>query len=62
MVIIVIANTLIIVIISWEGVQWGDTSMEYIETQFQLADVFTKVLYATTLIKLRDMLVVCVDT
>ena len=32
--------------------------MEYIETQFQLADIFTKALDAATFIKFRDMLVV----
>ena len=41
------------------GVQRDDISMEYIETQFQLADIFTKkaLLDAATLNKFRDMLV-----
>ena len=45
-----------------EGVQRGDISMEYIETQFQLADIFTKALDAVTFIKFRDMLVVSAST
>ena len=39
-----------------EGFQGGDISMEYIETKFQLADIFTKALDAATFIKFRDML------
>ena len=41
-----------------EGIQRGDISMEFIETQFQLAAIFTKVLDAATFIKFRDMLLV----
>ena len=36
--------------------------MEYIETQFQLADILTKALDAATFIKFRDMLVVSAST
>ena len=36
--------------------------MEYIETQFQLAGIFTKALDAATFIKFRDMLVVSGST
>ena len=36
--------------------------MEYIETQFQLANVFTKALDANAFIKFRDMLVVSWST
>ena len=45
-----------------EGVQRGDISMEYIETQFQIADIFTKALDAVTFIKIRDMLVLSAST
>ena len=45
-----------------EGVQRGDISMEYIETKFQLADIFTKALDTITFIKFRDMLVVSAST
>ena len=41
-----------------EGLQRGDISMEFIETQFQLADIFTKALDSAIFIKFRDMLVV----
>ena len=41
-----------------EGVQRGDISMEYIETKFQLADIFTKALDTITFNKFRDMHVV----
>ena len=34
-----------------EGIQRNDISMEYIETTFQLADIFTKALDAITFIK-----------
>ena len=39
-----------------EGVQHGDIIMEYIETKFQLADIFTNALDAVTFTKFRDML------
>ena len=45
-----------------EGVQRVDISMEYIETKFQLADIFTRALDAATLIKFIDMLVVSGST
>ena len=45
-----------------EGVQYGDISIEYTETQFQLADIFTKALDAATFIKFRDMIVVSTPT
>ena len=34
-----------------QGVKRGDINMEYIETKFQLADIFTKALEAVTFIK-----------
>ena len=45
-----------------EGGQRGDISMEYIETKFQLAYIFTKALDAVTFIKFRDMPVVSGST
>ena len=36
--------------------------MEYIETKFQLADIFTKKLDAAIFIKFRDMLVLSAST
>ena len=41
-----------------EGVQRGDISLEYIETQFHVTDIFTTAQDAVTFIKFRDMLVV----
>ena len=45
-----------------EGVQRGNICMEFIQTKFQLADIFTKALNAVTFIKFRDMPVVCAST
>ena len=45
-----------------EGVQRGDINMEYTETQFQLADIFTKALDAVTFIKFSDMMVMSAST
>ena len=42
--------------------QRGDTSKEYIETLFQIADIFTKALDAVTFMKFRNMLVVSAST
>ena len=41
-----------------EGVLRGDISLEYSETKFQSADIFTKALDALIFIKIRDILVV----
>ena len=43
-----------------EGIKRGDISMEYIEIQYQITDIFTKALGAVIFIKFRDMLVVSV--
>ena len=45
-----------------ERVQRRDIIMEYIETQFQIADIFTKALDAATFIKFRDIHVVPAST
>ena len=45
-----------------EGVQRAGITVEYIETQFQLIDEFTKPLVAATFIKFTDMLVVSKST
>ena len=41
-----------------ERVQRGDMSMEYIETKFQLADIFHNAMDTVTFLKFRDILVV----